>query len=376
MPERLKPGSRLRAALVIVSVFTFKFILLTPQVYFYNASSRAPLPWGLVWAKLALGTYSWALLTPLILVASRRWYVERRNLSRNLLIHFLLSFAFASAQTFLYHLGLTLVEPAGWNAAMSETPRLDAAWSFVFNGTVAYISIVAVHQAILHFRLSREKELRLQQSQLQLLKAQLRPHFLFNTLNTIASLVYTDQAEAERTVVNLSDMLRFNLYEMDSQETTLRDELEFASKYVQIMEARHEGRFRFITRVDPHTLPARVPVMMLQPLVENALLHAVLPGDACGTVEVSAWRDGRTLCIHVSDDGVGGTRRRDVAAGGAGVGLANMRARLKYLYGPEYRLELLARDGGGTTASIRLPFLEDHEHAHDARDAVISYRHV
>lgn len=375
MHDRLKPGPRLQTSLVIVAVFTFKFILLTPQVYFYNASSHAPLPWGLVWAKLALGTYSWALLTPLILVASRRWYVERRNLARNLLIHFLLSFAFASAQTFLYHLGLTLVEPAGW-AAMNETPRLDAAWSFVFNGTLAYISIVAVHQAVLHFRISREKELRLKQSQLQLLKAQLRPHFLFNTLNTIASLVYTDQAEAERTVVNLSDMLRFNLYEMESQETTLGDELEFTSKYVQIMEARHEGRFRFVTRVDPRTLSARVPVMMLQPLVENSLLHAVLPGDACGTVEVSARLDGGTLCVDVSDDGDGGARGRDGAACGAGVGLANMRARLKYLYGPEYRLELLSRDGGGTTASVRLPFREDHEDDSGAREPVMSYRHV
>jgi sensor histidine kinase YesM len=116
--------------------------------------------------------------------------------------------------------------------------------------------------------------------------------------------------------------------------------------------------------------------MMLQPLVENALLHAVLPGDAGGTVEVSAWRDGRTLCIQVSDDGVGETRGRNRAAGGAGVGLANMRARLKYLYGPEYRLELLSRDGGGTTASIRLPFREDHEHATGTREAVMSYRHV
>jgi two-component system LytT family sensor kinase len=376
MPDRPKPGPRTRTALVIISVFTFKFILLTPQVYFYNASSHAPLPWGLVWAKLALGTYTWALLTPLILLASRRWYVERRNLSRNLLIHFLLSFAFASAQTFLYHLGLTLLEPAGWDAAMNETPRLDAAWSFVFNGTLAYVSIVAVHQAVLHFRLSREKELRLQQSQLQLLKAQLRPHFLFNTLNTIASLIYSDQAEAERTVVNLSDMLRFNLYEMDSQETTLRDELEFASKYVQIMKARHEGRFRFVTRVDPLTLGARVPVMLIQPLVENSLLHAVLPRDACGTVEVRAWRDGGTLCIQVSDDGDGGARDRDTAASGAGIGLANMRARLKYLYGPDYKLELLSRNGGGTTASVRLPFREDHEDASDAREAVMSYRHV
>lgn len=376
MPERFKPGPRLLAGLVIISVFTFKFILLTPQVYFYNASSHAPLPWWLVWEKLALGTYTWALLTPLILLASRRWYVERRNLARNLLIHFLLSFAFASAQTFLYHLGLTLVEPAGWSAAMSETPRLDAAWSFVFNGTVAYISIVAIHQAILHFRLSREKELRLQQSQLQLLKAQLHPHFLFNTLNTIASLIYSDQAEAERTVVNLSDMLRHNLYEMDSQETTLGDELEFASKYVQIMEARHEGRFHFVTRVDPCTLGARVPVMMLQPLVENSLLHAVLPCDAGGTVEVKAWLEDRTLCVQVSDDGDSGARGRTGAAGGAGVGLANMRARLRYLYGPDYKLELRARDGGGTTASVRLPFREDHQDAPDAREAVISYRHV
>jgi hypothetical protein len=113
--------------------------------------------------------------------------------------------------------------------------------------------------------------------------------------------------------------------------------------------------------------------MMLQPLVENSLLHAVLPGDAGGTVEVSAWLDGRTLCVQVSDDGGGAIGR---GAAGAGVGLSNMRARLKYLYGPDYRLELLSRDGGGTTASVRLPFRKEHEDAPDAREAVMSCRHV
>lgn len=361
MSERLRPVPRMQTALVIISVFTFKFLLLTPQVYFYNKNSPAPLPWTLVWIKLALGTYTWAALTPLILMASRRWYVERRRLLRNILIHLSLSFAFAAAQTFLDHLGLAVIEPGGLYAALNELPRLDRPWTFVFNGTAAYISIVAVHQAILHFRISRERGIRLQQAQLQLLKRQLRPHFLFNTLNTVAHLIYEDQAEAERTLINLSDMLRINLYEMDREETALREEWEFAAKYVQIMKARYQGRFEVVTEIAPQTLDARVPTMILQPLVENSLLHGILPSEVGTTIEIKTWRDGETLCIQVSDDGRGGSWEADTAASGRGIGLANMRARLTYLYGADNHLELLKRAGGGTTASVRLPFRKHHK---------------
>lgn len=355
MSGRTKAAPRGLAALVIVSAFTFKFLLLVPQVYFYNSTSPAPAPFELVLLKLALGTYSWAALTPLILVVSRRWLIERQRLPQNLLIHLCLSFVFAAAQTLLYHLALALLVPGGFAGSAKELPRLDGPMSFVFNGIVAYVSVLAVHQAILHYREASERSFRLQQAQLQVLKTQLQPHFLFNSLNTVVSLIYRDPAEAERTVLNLSDMLRVNLYEMNRQETTLRDELEFVRRYVEIMRARFPGRFEVRTDIAPTALDACVPTMLLQPLVENSLRHGILPDGGGSLVEISARREGGMLHVVVSDDGRGvGDRSRAETDGG--IGLANLRARLQYLYGQRQHFELESRPGEGATVRINLPF--------------------
>ncbi len=343
------------AALLIVLIFTVKFLLFVPQVYFYNSTSQNPLPFSQVLFKLALGTYSWAALTPLILFVSRRWLIERPRLARHLLLHFCLSFLFAAAQTLIYHLALAVLMPGGFDASAKELPRLDGPLSFVFNGIVAYMSILAVHQAILHYRESSERAFRLQQAQLQLLKTQLQPHFLFNSLNTIASLIYRDQAEAERTVLNLSDMLRISLYEMGQQETTLREELEFVHRYVQIMSARFPGRFEVRTEIAPQTFDACVPTMTLQTLVENSILHGILPGGGGGLIEILARREGEMLQVVVSDDGRGIEQGVSAEANG-GIGLANMRARLQYLYGSRQRFELSSRPGAGTTVTVDLPF--------------------
>ncbi|HEY0170361.1 MAG TPA: histidine kinase [Pyrinomonadaceae bacterium] len=327
-------------------------MLFVPQVYFYNSSSQTPLPLGLVLLKLALGVYSWALLTPPILLVSRRWIVERQRLLTNLFIHFCFSLLFAAAQTLLYHAALTLLTPGGFGASAKELPRLDGPLSFIFNGIVAYMSILAVHQAVLHYRQASERAFRLQQAQLRLLQTQLQPHFLFNSLNLIASLIYSDQAEAERTVLNLSDMLRVNLYEMGQQETSLREEVEFVDRYVQIMRARFPGRLEVRTDIDPEAFDAAVPTMMLQPLVENSIRHGILPRSGGGVISIEARRERKSLLVTVSDDGCG---VRPVEAGG-GVGLANMRARLQYLYGSQQSFSLFSRPGGGTTVRATLPF--------------------
>lgn len=350
-----KAEPKLVTALLICLIFTFKFLLFVPQVYFYNNSSPAPRPLGLVLAKLALGIYSWALLTPLVLLVSRRWVIERQRLLSHLLIHFCLSLLFAATQTLVYHLGLAFLTPGGFDASAKDLPRLDGPLSFIFNGIVAYMSILAVHQAILHYRQSSERSFRLQQAQLRLLKTQLQPHFLFNSLNAIASLIYTDQAEAERTVLNLSEMLRINVYEMGQQETTLREELEFVRRYVQIMQARFPGRFEVRMDIAPEVYDACVPTMMLQPLVENSIRHGILPNDEGGVINIRARRDEGRLRVVVSDDGCGVGRGEKPHASG-GIGLTNTRARLQYLYGSQHHFELLSRPGAGTTVSVSLPF--------------------
>jgi two-component system, LytTR family, sensor kinase len=345
--------SRWVTALLIFLIFSFKFLLFVPQVYLYNASSPSPLPWGVVLLKLALGTYSWAALTPLIIWVSRRWPIERQHLTRNLLRHLCLSFPFAAAQTLVYHGVLALLMRGGFASSAREVPRLDGPWSFILNGVVAYVSILAVHQAVLLYRRANEREFRLQQAQLRLLQTQLQPHFLFNSLNAVASLIYRNPAEAERTVLSLSELLRANLYKMDMQETTLGEELEFVWRYLQIMDARFPGQFAVRTEVEPGARDACVPTMLLQPLVENAIRHGLLPGEGRGRVEISARREGRVLRVCVRDDGRGA--EPDGGKPG-GIGLTNMRARLQYLYGPDHRFEFHSTPDSGTIVDIRLPF--------------------
>jgi signal transduction histidine kinase len=349
--------SRWTTALVVVSIFTLKLLLLLPQVYFYNVRSPEPLPWGQLLAKLALGTYSWAALVPLILIVSRRWKVGRRDLPRRLAIHFGLGMLFAAAQTVVYHFGLTLV--GGGGDAFREVPRLNGPWSFVFNGVLAYASIVAVHQAVLHYREAQEREFRLQRSRMQLLKMQLQPHFLFNTLNTIAQLIYEDRGAAERTIISLSDLLRLSLSRMEEQEATLADELEFVNKYLDVMRARFDGRLDFHVEIEPRALRAYVPVMILQPLVENSIRHGLKPREAGGHIEISASREGETLHLSVADNGCGiegGTETGGAAAGH--VGLANTRARLECLYGPRHSFELASVPGRGVRVRMSIPFRE------------------
>jgi signal transduction histidine kinase len=350
--------SRWTTALVVFSVFTLKLFLLLPQVYFYNVRSPEPLPWNQLLAKLALGTYTWAALVPPILFVSRRWKVERRNLPQRLLLHFGLGILFAAAQTTLYHFGLLLVGDAP--DSFKEVPRLAGPWSFVFNGVLAYASIVAIHQAVLHFREAQERELRLQQSQMQLLKMQLQPHFLFNTLNTAAQLIYENREAAEKVLIGLGDLLRLGLTRMDEQEVTLARELEFVGKYLDVMQARFDGRLVFKLGIDPRALGAYVPVMILQPLVENSIRHGLKPRESGGHVEITAARAGGALHLCVVDNGCGIEEGGDAdgAASAGHVGLANTRARLGYLYGDRHSFELTSVPGRGVRIRMVLPFRE------------------
>jgi two-component system LytT family sensor kinase len=362
MSHPSKAQSRWITALVIFLIFLLKLLILLPQVWFYNKRSAAPLPSSLLLAKLVIGTYSWAVLVPLILPVSRRWQVERQNFLRCLMTHFCFGLAFAAAQTIIYHWGLALVMPHQ-QAAFKELPRLDGPWSFVFNGILAYASIVAVHQAILHFQKYQEREFSLQQAQLQILKMQLHPHFLFNTLNTLVQLIHENQQAAEKMVINLSDMLRVSLYSMSEQEVTLKQELEFVDRYLEIMKTRFEDRLEVRMNIDPQTLRAYVPTMILQPLVENSIHHGISPREKGGHIEIKTIRAGGMLHILIIDNGKGIEASDKSCVSRNSIGLGNTRARLHYLYGSQHYFDLYNLPGCGVTVCLSIPF---HEHLTEA----------
>ena len=221
--------------------------------------------------------------------------------------------------------------------------------------------VAALHVAALRGRL-RERgleqarlETQLAESRLAALKAQLQPHFLFNTLNAIAALVHTRPDSAERMIVLLSDLLRASLSSGADHEVPLRDELGLLERYLEIELMRFPDRLRVAAEIDPETLSAAVPPLILQPLVENAIRHGISRRAACGTVTVRTRREAGTLVVEVADDGVG-VGGDGTPAPGRGLGLANTRARLHELYGDGAGMSLQANDGGGALVRLTLPW--------------------
>ena len=222
---------------------------------------------------------------------------------------------------------------------------------------LAYGSLAGLAHAVHFSKRYRERERRalflesnLTKARLNALQAQLQPHFLFNTLNAIATLLRRDPKAAEVTLTSLSELLRLALSRSNEQEIPLREEMEFLERYLEIQQTRFGDRLRFEQQVDPAALDCLVPTLMLQPLVENAIRHGLEPSPNPGCVRVQAQRTGEKLSLSVEDDGVGlGAEVRD------GVGLSNLRARLEALYGADQQMHVRARPQGGVAVRIEIP---------------------
>jgi hypothetical protein len=223
---------------------------------------------------------------------------------------------------------------------------------------VAYASVAGVAHAVHFYRRYRERERRalflesnLTQARLKSLQAQLHPHFLFNTLNAIATLLRRDPKAAEATLMSLSDLLRLALSRSDQQEIPLREELRFLERYVEIQRTRFGDRFCYRHEIEPEAMGCLVPTLVLQPLVENALQHGLEPSPDGGTVRVTARRRETKLVLEVEDDGVGLKENETKGVLGGGIGLSNLRARLEALYGDQQRMEVVSRAEGAPDLS-------------------------
>ncbi len=214
------------------------------------------------------------------------------------------------------------------------------------------------------YRKERDRELvtsrlesQLVQAQLQVLKMQLQPHFLFNTLNGIMVLIKENPSIASRTVARLSEFLRLTLENVGVQEVPLQRELDFLERYLQIEQLRFGDRLTVRQQVCPEAMNAMVPNLILQPLVENAIRHGVEQRRGAAEIRISAERENGSLTIHVSDNGCGlkGGTSQSIKEG---VGLSNTRARLEQLYGKMHHLELISPAKGGTDVLLRIPYHE------------------
>ncbi|WP_204002343.1 sensor histidine kinase [Micromonospora lutea] len=215
-----------------------------------------------------------------------------------------------------------------------------------------YALLTGVGHALHYASAHRRREAELARAELARLRAQIRPHFLFNTLNTIAAVVHDDPDRAERMVVDLGTLLRQALEHGDDRPVPLAAEVDLTRCYLDIEQQRYGDRLRVVWDVSADAAEALVPPLVLQPLAENAVRHGLAPRAGGGRVLVAAHRDGDTLRLVVEDDGVGPR----AGSGSGGIGLASVRSRLRAAYGVRAELTAGARPGGGFRVVLRVPW--------------------
>ncbi len=298
--------------------------------------------------------YLWAAVTAVAVVLTRRFPIGQGPRGRTLLVHLAAGVLLPSIRLALYAEAWVVAGEFGLHA------RRGVFHPFYFaENWVVYLTMLGVVHAVYYSQRFRDREVaahrleaELSSAQLHILKAQLHPHFLFNTLNAISSLMYSDVRAADRMLAQLAELLRHSLSAFHAQKVTLRRELDFLLPYLQIEQARLGDRLQLEMEVAPGLELALVPHLILQPLAENAVRHGIATRPAGGCLQVRVEARGERLCLEVADDGPGSGQPSPPA--GQGVGLSNTRARLASLYGEDHELRI--EDGPeGFTVYVELP---------------------
>lgn len=361
MWDYFKSNTQLRRGVVIFVCWTIYGLHFAAHDYLRNVYDGIPVSWSRLLLLWLTGGYVWAALTPLIISLARRFPVTRQNWHKPVLFHTGCAVFFACLVpgifTLLYQF-LFVKTGAPFSAFKYYQSHLIL--NAPFNPPKYWIIVGLVH-TFDYYRKYRERELkasqletRLAQAQLDALRTQLHPHFLFNTLNSIAVLMRRDVEAADRMLLQLSSLLRMALSKNEAHEIPLKQELDFLERYLEIEQTRFQDRLTVRLEIDPAALSALVPQLIFQPLVENALKHGLADHEADGLIEIQAQRRNGSVHLQVRDNGPG--LEAGANAFVEGVGLSNTRARLEYLYGSASRLELRNAETGGLIVTTTIPF--------------------
>jgi signal transduction histidine kinase len=360
MSDPRPPSRSLLRFLGTVAFWTLVGLAFASQFYLSSSLLGRPVTWMQAISYSLEDWYVYAVLSWPVLRLARRFPPESATPVRTAAIHLGAALVFSLAYVGLRALvgqvhNLVVDEPA----TFAEVFRPLLVKTFPFN-LLIYGVIISASHALDYYRKYHERtiqtlelEKHLTEARLQSLLRQLKPHFLFNTLNGIASLMYSDVAAADRMLVRLSELLRQTMAQSGAPLASLRDELAFLEKYLEIERIRFRDRLVVQVDADPATLDAQVPSLILQPLVENAIRHGIEPHERAGRIVLRAARAGENLVLTVTDNGGG------VPPGGfkrEGIGLTNTRARLNELYGPRHGFELANEPAGGLCIRLTLPF--------------------
>jgi two-component system LytT family sensor kinase len=351
MPNWHKRRTRWMLALAAWPVVTLAH---AAQIYTYRAGFRIPISFADALRFPSVEFFFWAVAAPLIYDLALKYPLSRKTWHRNLPI--LAAFALGNDLIHgLYraplHWFVYPVEASKGHASLVALIKSYAIGNFT--GDLGYFAvIVALAHAVLASQRHRDQEHAWAQDRQQVLEAQLHPHFLYNTLNSIATLMHEDVDAADEMMTKLATLLRRTLNRNGAYEIPLREELEILEIYLDIQRTRFEDRLTTVVSADPEILDVMVPRLILQPLVENAVRHGISRRTGSGRIEVRAWRENGALNMTVLNDGAGFD---PAALGDDGLGLANTRARLAQHFQDRYHFDLRAGGDGGALAEISIP---------------------
>ncbi len=341
----------LRLAAVIAGAWTVYAIFASSQIRI-NTYGMMVTPWRRALLTAFADAGPWALFTPIAFWIAGRCLVRRGRVWWTVPVLFVGGLALGYAHLAIY---LRVMEWLGYVKGREAIASIVRG-KLHSDVLVAWV-LFGIRHAMDYYERYRSREVaasrlqaQLTQAQLEVLRAQLQPHFLFNTLHAISALMHRDVESADRMMTRLSDFLRLTLDSSGVQEVTLKREMEYLDKYLEIEQVRFGARLTVERRIDPRALDLFVPNLVLQPLVENAVRYAIASRAAGGKIEIAARVVDAVLSIEVRDDGPG-------AAEGfvEGVGISNTRARLEQLYGSRAKLELGNAESGGFRARVMLP---------------------
>jgi len=352
-----------RGIAIYVGVWTVLAVLAAVEVFIAQQMWDKPITWAVAFSRSFKEVLAYAVCTLAVLWLCRRMRPEAGRRARWFGVHMLAALAFAVAHVAC----VSWLEAGERSVQTGEILTFDYLFgkllvSYTLSNIFKYWIVVLGCLGWYYYQAYRERERQagalateLVQARLQALRMQINPHFLFNTLNTISALIHENPGAADRMIVRLSELLRRTLDRGEVQEVPLREEIEFLRSYLEIEQMRFPDRLTVTFEIDPAATELFVPHLILQPLVENALRHGIMPREEAGRIAISARVvDGKNLEIKVHDNGNGlspgkGKPERE------GIGLNNVRSRLAQLYGDTQRFVIGNAPGGGFEARIILP---------------------
>jgi len=370
-PTNAKPKSastQLELIWLVSFLFWGMYALFTgPALYQRNVSLGYRTTFAFEISSFLVPVVIYAALTPLVYLAGLKYPITTGNVRRRLLPYLAGGMLFAALHLIgklQFYPTLDLHSHLRWLFFQPGTfMRFRKLYLFnLFDDLfMVYAPALLVAHAVVYHRTSTQNSVRaselqkqLAEAQLQALKIQLHPHFLFNTMNSISALMHIDVAAADKMMTRLSDLLRMTLERPRTQETTLGDELEFLGAYLSIEQVRLRERLKTVIEIQRDTREALVPYLLLQPLVENAIRHGISKTESGGAIVVSSTRVNGRLHIEVSDNGPG--FQNGFASSSSGIGLKITRERLQALYGTDHDFQVHSAPGSGTAVVIDIPF--------------------